>query len=177
MGDIQRCPFLTSSCLLAFVFAVHLCIMKSKQYKHKIAITLIAIVAVVSICFIQQKDWFTYEKPILKNVSLEVYKSNDYSSAIYKNATARVCITITKVSSKSRTIVWNKTFDAIELAQYPSLNEAVMEKVSINNVFDEKEHLEIRSTVSYYANGSVLEIKEGVLLPKGITDGTLTIPI
>jgi hypothetical protein len=89
----------------------------------------------------------------------------------------RSCVTITKVNHNSRVTVWTKTFDPLQLKQYPSLEDALLQKVAINNVFDSREHLEIRSTVSYYSNGSVLEIEDGVLVSKGITGGTLIISI
>lgn len=143
----------------------------------KRAITLIAVAVFVSVICVPEKSWFTPEKPIIKNVSLEVYKSNDYLSAIYNNATAKISITITKVSNHSRIVVWNKTFDALQLKQYPSMRDALLQKVVISDVLDNREHLEVVSTVSYYANGSVLEIKDDLLLSKEATDGILTIPI
>lgn len=143
----------------------------------KRAITLIAIAISVSVFWIQEKNWFASEKPIIKNVNLEIYKSNDYSSAIYKDATAKICITITKVNNRSRTIVWNKTFGALQLKQYPSLEDALLQKVAINNVFDNKEHLEVRCTISYNSNGGLLEIDNGVLVSKGTTEGALIIQI
>jgi hypothetical protein len=143
----------------------------------KRAITFITMAVSVSVFCIKEKSWFATEKPIVKNVSLEVYKANDYLSAIYNNATAKISITITKVSNRSRTIVWNKTIDALELKQYPSLEDALMQKVVISDVFDDTEHLEIVSTLSYYSNGSVLKIREGLLLSKEATNGILTIAI
>lgn len=135
------------------------------------------IAAVVSICSIQEKNWFTSERPITKNITLEVYKSNDYLSAIYKDAFAKICVTITKVSHDSRVVVWTKTFDALQLKQFPSLEEALFHKVVINNVFDGREHLEIHSIISYYTNGSLLEIQDGAFVSKGTTDSTLIISI
>lgn len=140
-------------------------------------ITLIAIAVSVSYFCIQEQSWFVFEKPIIKNINLEVYKSNDYSSAIYNDATAKVCITITKVSRNSRIIVWNKTFDTLQLKQYPSLSSALSQKIAIKDVLDDSEHLEIVGTVSYYSKGSVLEIRDGVLLSKGTRNGKLIISI
>ena len=143
----------------------------------KRAITLIAIAVSVSAFCIQEKTWFAPERPIIKNVNLEVYKSNDYLSAIYNDATAKISITITKVSRNSRMIVWNKTFNALQLKQYPSLEDALLQKVAIDNVFDNKEHLEVRCTISYNSKGGLLEIHNGVLVSKDVTDGTLIIQI
>ncbi|MEP7319188.1 MAG: hypothetical protein ABI921_10610 [Panacibacter sp.] len=143
----------------------------------KNAITLVAIAIFISLFFIQQKSLFASEKPIVKNINLEVYKSNDYLSAVYNDATAKISITITKVSHRSRIIVYNKGFDALQLKQYPVLEDALLQKVAINNVFDNKEHLEVRCTISYNSNGGLLEIHHGALVSKGITGSTLIIQI
>lgn len=174
---INNCPFLTSSRLFTVLLAIDLCIIKSKRYKMKRAITLITIAVSVSVFCIREKSRFASEKPIIKNVSLKVYKSNDYLSAIYNNATAKISVSITKVSNRSRTIIWNKTFDALQLKQYPSMEDSLLQKLVISDVYNEREHLEIVSTVSYYANGSLLEIREGLLLSKEAADGILSIPI
>lgn len=143
----------------------------------KRTITFIAIaISVLAFCM-RERSRFTYEKPIIKNINLEVYKSNDYLSAIYNDASAKIYVSITKVSGNTRLTVWSKTFDAIQLKQYPSLEGPLSQKIAIKNVFDSKEHLEILSTVSYYSKGSVLEIKDGVLVSKGTTGGTLVIEI
>ncbi|QEC66141.1 hypothetical protein FRZ67_02030 [Panacibacter ginsenosidivorans] len=151
--------------------------MNLKRYKYKKATILIAIAGLISVLCIQAKSWSVTEKPVVKKFNLEVYKSNDYLSAIYNDATAKVSISITKVSRHSRTTIWNKTFDALQLKQYPLSEDALFQRVVINNVFDSKEHLEIHSTVSYYANGGILEIEDGVLVSKGATDSTLIIPL
>lgn len=151
--------------------------MKPKRYKLKKAITLIAIAVSVSIFCVQEKSLFTTEKPTIKNIIFEVYKSDDYLSAIYKDVSAKICITITKVSPGSRVAVWSKTFDPLQLKQYPSFCDALSQKLAIDNVFDRREHLEIRYTISYYSNGSVLEMKSDVVVSKGTKEGTLTIVI
>ena len=159
------------------MLSIDLCIMKLKRYKLKKAITLITIAISISLFFIQDTNWLAPEKAISKNFNLEVYKSNDYLSAIYNDATAKICITITKVRHDSRIIVWNKTFDAIQLKQYPLFEDALLQKVAINNVFDNKEHLEVFYTICYNSNGAILEIQNGILVSKGTTDSTLTISI
>lgn len=151
--------------------------MKLKQYKLRKVIMHVAAAISILILYIQADSRFVPEKPIVKNINLKIYKSSGYLSNIYNDASAKICITITKVGRSSRVTVWAKTFGALQLKQYPSIEDALLQKVAIKGVFDRMEHLEIRSTVSYNANGNVLEIKEGVLLSKGTTDGTLTIPI
>lgn len=108
---------------------------------------------------------FAPEKPVEKSVSFALYKGSNYASDIYNSTSAKVHITIEKVSGSKRTTVWEKTFDAQMLKQYPSLKEAVAQTVKVSNVFDAKEHLEVSYTLTYNSNGSELQMQNGMVLP------------
>ena len=108
--------------------------------KHLLWIATILVVTVASMN-IKVKEIIAPEKAVEKNVALAVYKESDYASDAYMNASATVHITIEKVSNKGRSLVWEKTFDAQMLKQYPSLQEAIAQTVKVPNVFDSKEHL------------------------------------
>jgi hypothetical protein len=101
------------------------------------------------------------EKTTNANISFAVYKSDNYSSDVYNTTSATVHITITKVSGNNRTVVWDKTFDAKLLKQYPSLEHAITQQVTIPNVLDQKEHLEVTYTLTYNSNGSELQMQNG----------------
>ena len=154
-----------------------LCVMKNIRFKFKKAIILIAAAISVTIFSVREKGWLVSEKPIVKNVNLKVYRSSGYLSPIYKDVTAKICVTITKVSHNSRAVVWSETFDPLQLREYPSVDQALLKKVAINDVFDGREYLELRSTVSYNVNGNIVEIGDGVLVSKGVSGGTLIIQI
>ena len=145
--------------------------------KHLLWFTVVLVAAALAIFHTQVAAWIAPEKPVSKSISLEVYKADDYSSAIYNDASAKLQVTVTKVSGKNRTIVWDKTFDALQLRQYPSLKNAISQKVVIGNVFDSKEHLEVIYTLTYNSKGNVLEMQNGVLVSKGNPGGKLTISI
>ena len=104
------------------------------------------------------------EKPVDKNISFAVYKSNNYASDVYKTTSATVHITITKVRGNNRTVVWDKTFDAQLLKQYPSLEHALTQQVTIPNVLDNKEHLEVNYTLTYNSNGSELQMQSDTMV-------------
>ena len=102
------------------------------------------------------KQTVTPAKPVEKNISFALYKGNDYNADVYNNTSATVHIVIEKISSKGRTTVWEKTFDAQTLKQYPSLQQAIAQTVKVPNVFDSK--------------GSQLQMQNGVMVKGNGTD-------
>jgi len=116
------------------------------------------------------KEVVTPAKPVEKNISFALFKGNDYNADVYNNTSATVHITIEKVSSKGRTTVWEKTFDAQTLKQYPSLQQAIAQTVKVPNVFDSKEHLEVSYTLTYNSKGSELQMQNGIMVNGNGTD-------
>jgi hypothetical protein len=116
------------------------------------------------------KQTVTPAKPVEKNISFALYKGNDYNADVYNNTSATVHIVIEKISSKGRTTVWEKTFDAQTLKQYPSLQQAIAQTVKVPNVFDSKEYLEVSYTLTYDSKGSQLQMQNGVMVKGNGTD-------
>ena len=137
--------------------------------KHLLWLPVIVVVSIAAISK-QVKDAIIPSKPVEKNISFAFYKESDYASDVYKNTSATVHITIEKVSSKGRSIVWEKTFDAQMLKQYPSLQEAIAQTVRIPNVFDSKEHLEVDYTLTYNSNDNKLQMQNGIVVKGNGTD-------
>ena len=106
-----------------------------------------------------EKGSITSEKTVNKNISFAVYKGNNYASDIYNNTSAKLHITITKVRGTNRTVVWDKTFDAKLLKQYPSLENALTQQVTVPNVLDAKERIEVTYTLTYNSNGTELQMQ------------------
>lgn len=104
------------------------------------------------------------EKTVNKNISFAVYKGDNYTSDVYNNTSATLHITITKVRGTNRSVVWDKTFDAKLLKQYPSLENALTQQVTVPNVLDKKEHLEVTYTLIYNSNGSELQMQNGTVV-------------
>jgi len=104
------------------------------------------------------------EKTVNKNISFAVYKGDNYTSDVYNNTSATLHITITKVRGTNRSVVWDKTFDAKLLKQYPSLENALTQQVTVPNVLDKKEHLEVTYTLTYDSNGSELQMQNGTVV-------------
>ena len=99
-----------------------------------------------------------------KSVSFAVYKSNNYTSEVYNKTCVKLHITIEKVDNKKRRIVWDKTFDAKLLKDYPALENALRQKVTISNVAAKKEHLEVTYTLLYNSSGSELQMQSGAVI-------------
>jgi hypothetical protein len=118
-----------------------------------------------------------FEKPVCKSISLAVYTDNAYSSKIYNDASAKLQVAVVKVRGNQRSTVWQKEYDAKLLKEYPSLQNALAQKVTVNNVVDNKEHLEVIYTITYNAKGNKLQLQDGVVLAKGATNGKLFINI
>jgi hypothetical protein len=119
----------------------------------------------------------SFKAPVSKSISFAVYKSDSYASKIYDDASAKLSVAIVKVSGRKSTIVWQKTYDARLLSQYPLLANAMAQKVVINNVYDGREHLEVIYTLTYNANGNFMQVQNGTIISKGEKEGRLFINI
>ncbi|MBG9378046.1 hypothetical protein I5907_17540 [Panacibacter sp. DH6] len=131
--------------------------------KHLLYVT-VAMVLAIAAMGKQVIALMTPAKPVEKSVSFALYKEGNYAADIYHNTFAGVHIVIEKVNGKSRKKVWDKTFDAQMLQQYPSMQEAIAQTVSISNVFDNKEHLEVSYTLTYNTKGSELQMQSGIVV-------------
>jgi len=123
------------------------------------------------------KEIIAPEKPVSKNISLAVYSSDNYKASIYANASASLQVSIVSVRNGERKLVWQKNYDARLLNQYPSLANALAEKVVVNNVVDSKDKLEVIYTLTYTDNGNHLQLQDGTIINKGQKDGRLFINI
>ena len=103
------------------------------------------------------KDAIT-EKPVDKNLTLVIYKDNNYTSVAYDYTYAQVHITVEKVKGNNRQIVSDTIFDAKQLKEYPLADKAYIQEVTIPNVFANKEQVEVKCLLTYYSNGSRLQM-------------------
>ena len=82
--------------------------------KSIISISLIFLVT-VAVFYNQITSVLRSEKPIYKEISLTIATGNNYSATAYDNALASVHVTVYKISGNKQTIVWDKTFDTMQL--------------------------------------------------------------
>jgi hypothetical protein len=113
-------------------------------------------------------------KPVSRNILFSVHKSSSYASVVYNNTSARVNIIVEKVNTNGQhTIVWHKNFEQKYLCQYPSLENALKENITICNLSQRKEYLVVHRILTYNSKGSKLEMEDRIL----IEDNNCTIEI
>ncbi len=123
------------------------------------------------------KEMMMPEKTVSKNISFAVYKTNNYTSKVYDDASAKLQVSVVKTRGSKRSIVWQRSYDAKLLKEYPSLENAISQKLVINNVVDSKEQLEVVYTLTYNSKGSVMQLQDEAVISKGAKDGKLFINI
>ncbi|HRI21851.1 MAG TPA: hypothetical protein PLA68_12900 [Panacibacter sp.] len=134
--------------------------------KSIISISLIFLVT-VAVFYNQITSVLRSEKPIYKEISLTIATGNNYSATAYDNALASVHVTVYKISGNKQTIVWDKTFDTMQLKKYPNINQALPERVAIPNILESKEKLVVTYTVTYDTKGSLLKMANGAVVTSG----------
>ena len=97
------------------------------------------------------------DKPVEKTILFSLNKGSNYSSKVYRGSSAEIYIAVEKVGGTTRTIVWDTTLDARLLSKYPSATKAMSKKVTVPNVIEKKEHLEMNYILTYNSNGSILK--------------------
>jgi hypothetical protein len=114
---------------------------------------------------------------VSKNINVEVYKNASYISPAYKNSFATLKVTVVRVNGKERDIVWQQTYKPTELKDFPGVDKPMTQKISIPNVNDKKERLEIYYQVTYNSQGSILNLLNTAVIEKGQKTGKLLIEI
>jgi len=75
----------------------------------------------------------------------------------------QVHIIVEKVSKNERAQVWDTTFDAKRLKQYPSFDKALSQTIVVPAT-NAKEHFEVRYILTYSSKGSKLELRDQTIV-------------
>jgi hypothetical protein len=110
------------------------------------------------------KTAFTEETPVDKNITLVIYKDNNYTSEAYDHSSAQVQVIVERIKGEDRCIELDTTFDAKLLKEYPSAENAYIQEVTIPNVFANKEEIEVKYILTYYSGSSLLQVQNGLVL-------------
>ena len=110
------------------------------------------------------------KKTVDKRVSFAVYKGNNYTSRVYNEAYAKLHVSIEIVRRNNRTTVWEKTYDAKLLKQYPDFKHSFTQQVTIHDLVEKKEHLEVAYTRIYNWRDSELEIQNATIVSDSCND-------
>lgn len=129
----------------------------------------------VSVCFFGQKT--SADKPVSKNINVEVYKTSSYISPAYKDAYATLEVTVVKINGDKRDTAWKHSFTPTQLKDFPESSKPLVQKVTIPNVNDGKERLEINYRLTYTTKGSELHFSNAEIIGKGEQTRKLNIKI
>jgi hypothetical protein len=120
---------------------------------------------------------FPKEVPVSKNINVEVYKTTSYVAPVYENSTAQLEVTVVRVRNNKKDTVWQHSFKATELKDYPGSDKPMLQKITIPNVNDRKEKLEVYYKVTYDSKGSILNYWNITTIGRGQQTGKLYIQI
>lgn len=122
-------------------------------------------------------NWFSAEKAVSKKISVSIARDTNYNSNVYDMSKASVHVIIFKVKDHKQIVLWDKTYDTLPLKNYPTLNNAIHNEVTVSNIADRKEKLYVTYIVTYNTKGSIMHIENGTALLKGEKEGKLFINI
>ncbi|HWB25375.1 MAG TPA: hypothetical protein VG738_07835 [Chitinophagaceae bacterium] len=120
---------------------------------------------------------FQAEKPVSKEISLSIARDANYTEKIYDKSKASLHVIIFKVKNKKQIVLWDKTYDTLQLKDYPTIANALHNNVTVSNIVDSKEKLYVTYIITYNTNGSVVTIEDGTSLLKGEKHGNVMINI
>jgi hypothetical protein len=144
--------------------------------KTKLIITVTsAILVLTSGSFIGIKN--SIKKPVDKNINVEVYKTASYIAPAYANTFATLEVTIVRVNGNKKDTAFQHIFQPKELKDYPASDKPLVQTITIPNVNDNRERLEIFYRLTYNTKGSELNFSEGTVIGKGVQSSKLNIKI
>jgi hypothetical protein len=114
---------------------------------------------------------------VSKNINVEVYKTASYISPAYNNTTAALQVTVIRVRGDKRDTAFQHTFQPKELKDYPASDRPIVQKITVPNVNDKTERLEIYYQLTYDSQGSILNFLNTTTIGKGQQTGKLHIQI
>ena len=140
----------------------------------KLIITVSAVLLSAACLF--GKNLFS-EKPVDKNINVEVYKTSSYVSPAYANTFATLEVTVVRVKGNKKDTAFQHTFQPKQLKDFPSSDKPMIQEIIIPNVNDRNEKLEIYYRLTYDTKGSVLNFLNTTTISKGQQTGKLNIQI
>ncbi|MEP6465636.1 MAG: hypothetical protein ABJB05_05000 [Parafilimonas sp.] len=117
------------------------------------------------------------EQTVSKNINVEVYKTTSYISPAYANAFATLEVTVIRVKGNKRDTAFQHTFQPKQLKDFPASDKPFVQTITVPNVNDSKEKLEILYKLTYDSKGSILNFLNTTTIGKGQQTGKLNIKI
>lgn len=148
---------------------------KLTNMKKYLIITTAALITAGLICFFTKQS--TTETAVNKDINLEVYKTASYVSPVYENSFATLKVTVIRIKGSKKDTAFQYTFEPKQLKDFPGSDKPMVQKITIPNVNDSKERLEIFYNLTYDTKGSVLNFLNTATIEKGQQTGKLNIQI
>lgn len=144
----------------------------------KKTISFIAVFLISGAVAIQGKmaNMVMQDKVTNKVVDYSIIAAGNYSGALYKNTTAKVVLTVYKLTGDEQQILWETTIDKGKLKNYPYKKEPLVRRLCFYNIHEYKEDLIASYRIIYYYRGYELYYEKNYLI-KNSTGETLTIKI
>jgi hypothetical protein len=150
----------------------------TKTNMKKILLEILLGVGLSSAIFHNQvSNLFTTEKPVNKEINFSITRDSSYDGNVYDMTRATVRIIVFKVKNHKQVVLWNKTYDTMQVKQYPTSGNALCQTVKVKNILDRKEQLYITYIITYNTKGSVIKVENGTSVLKGEKEGRLAINI
>ena len=100
-----------------------------------------------------------------------------YVSPAYATTFATVEVTIVRVNGNKRDTAFQHIFQPKQLKDYPASDKPLVQTITIPNVNDNREKLEIFYRLNYNTKGSELNFSKGTVIGKGVQSSKLNIKI
>lgn len=120
---------------------------------------------------------FKAEQPVTKTINLQIARDTNYNQSVYDMSKASIHVVVFKVRDNKQIVLWEKDYDTMLLKNYPTIQNALHDNVSVSNILDRKEKLYVTYTVTYNTNGGIMHLVDGTCLLKGEKEGKLVINI
>ena len=144
---------------------------------YKRLLWLLIVLLSLSVIFqLKTKKTSDRDEPVEKSITFTMYADNNYTARVYRNAMAQPRILIYKIKAGAKTVIWDKTYDFKYLRDYSNLHNRMFETVIINNV-NTREILEVRYVLTYYADGSFLQMYNDTVFNARVKSGLIKINV
>lgn len=136
-----------------------------------------AVALIISVSFLVFTKKNKAGKTVSKNFNVEVYKTASYVSPAYADTYAKLEVTVVKINGEKRDTAWRHIFAPKQLKDFPASDKPLVQQITIPNVNDKKEKLEINYKLTYSTNGSELHFADVHVIGKGEQTGKLDVKI
>jgi hypothetical protein len=148
--------------------------LNKNTYMKKLIITVTFFISGLGFLYYHQPP---KEVSVSKNIDVEVYKTSSYVSPVYAKSTAQLEVTVVRIKNNRKDTVWQHSFQPTELKDFPESDNPLLQKITIPNVNDRKEKLEVYYKVTYDSKGSILNYWNITTIGQGQQTGKLHIQI